>query len=144
MESTKNQKKYNYKVVFDCLVTDDVIEKTYHNCTYDEMFAQAMDYSKSPYLSYGNFTVYHSEDEVYELEQKLEKSISYDEYKTDMLKHRTEAVEQTKRAIAQDIRLEFLALKDIADSTNDERTKNQLYKRLNRLVKVYDYLKGVK
>ena len=144
MESTKNQKKYNYKVVFDCLVTDDVIEKTYHNCTYDEMFAQAMEYSKNPYLSYGNFTVYHSEDEVYELEQKLEKSISYDEYKTDMLKHRTEAVEQTKRAIAQDIRLEFLALKDIADSTNDERTKNQLYKRLNRLVKVYDYLKGVK
>jgi hypothetical protein len=144
MESTKKQKKYNYKVVFDCLVTDDVIEKTYHNCTYDEMFEQAMEYSKSPYLSYGNFTVYHSEDEVYELEQKLEKSISYDEYQADMLKHRTSAVEQTKRAIAQDIRLEFLALKDIADSTNDERTKNQLYKRLNRLVKVYDYLKGVK
>lgn len=77
MESTQKrnqkQRKYSYKVVFDCLVTDDVIEKTYHNCTYDEMFEQAMEYSKSPYLSYGNFSVYHSEDEVYELQQEIER-----------------------------------------------------------------------
>lgn len=142
-EQQTTQRKYSYIVVFDCLVSDDVIEKHYHNCTYDEVFKQAMEYSKSPYLSYGNFDIYHSEDEVHDLEQKLDKAISYDEYQADMLKHRKQAVEQTRRAIAQDIRLEFLALKDIADSTNDERTKNQLYKRLDRLEKVYNYLKGV-
>jgi hypothetical protein len=131
------QKKYSYIVVFDCLVSDDVIEKRYHGYTYDEVVEQAMEYSKSPCLSFGNFDIYHSEAEVYDLEQKL------DEYQADMFKHRKQAVEQTKRAIGQDIRLEFLALKDIADSTNDERTKNQLYKRLDRLKRIYNYLKGV-
>jgi hypothetical protein len=142
-EKQTTQKKYSYIVVFDCLVSDDVIEKRYHGYTYDEVVEQAMEYSKSPCLSFGNFDIYHSEDEIYDLNQKLEKAISYDEYQADMLQHRKQAVVQTKKAIAQDIRLELLALKDIADSTNDERTKNQLYKRLNRLEKVYKYLKGV-
>ena len=68
-----NTRRYSYKVVFDNLVTDDIIEKTYHNCTYDEMFEQAMKYSDSPYLSFGNFTVYHSENEIYELEREIER-----------------------------------------------------------------------
>lgn len=63
--------------------------------------------------------------------------ITYEEFQESMLQHRKQAIQQTKKAIARELRLELVAIREIADTSRDEQTKNQLYKRLNRLEKIY-------
>lgn len=68
------------------------------------------------------------------------KYITYKEFEDAILMHRKEASIQTKEAIVKAIRLEIIALREIAESTNDIRTKNQLTKRLERFERIYQNL----